>query len=421
LTSRPSLSKNCEPPGIINKQQQKTMYRLTIVIVLIGCSIPIEVTSLQGIFLTGSRFHPSGWNGIKRKHVRLFRSFESRNRMNDNDNQEGDFIFINEDQPFQKDTTSGSNQQLSKSSFRRKQRSVSVGIDNMGWLEQATNSLLACQPGTLTEGKWHQVVSLFTAWSNLSKNVTSAPVQMEALLKLLIDERLAGNDDVVISIELYTTLLDAWACSALFHQTVPPNRASQRAREILVWMQENYEKYSSGNGGDIVPFPLQPDRTNFRIVLHCVCRIEGAVIARRLLAWMEYLTKSGKNVYARPQRSDYILILNGYANMDCNNDKPTTTTLLTEGFIRHMNSIQSSGGLVKSRKMNDDARADDEVELMLPDTYCYNILLKAWNKQVSNKKRGGREAAEQADRILEEMKESGAQHCRPDLVTYSCK
>jgi PPR repeat family len=49
----------------------------------------------------------------------------------------------------------------------------------------------------------------------------------------------------------------------------------------------------------------------------------------------------------------------------------------------------------------------------LPNTLCYNIVIKTWIRQ-----RRGREAAEHADRLLEEMKDS--ENCRPDVVTYGC-
>lgn len=264
---------------------------------------------------------------------------------------------------------------------------------NIKWLEQATKLLCSNQPGTLIDGKWHQVVSLFNAWSSLSKRHESAPVYMETLLKMLVEERNAGNNDVEITIELYNSLLDAWACAALFKMTIPQERASQRVREILVVLQENHER------GDL----LSPNKISFNIVFHCACRIEGALVARRLLAWMEYLIKSGKNIAAKPIRSDYIMILDTYAKY---NGKNVAT--LTEGFIRHMNSeeVRDTVGLS---------------EFKLPDTYCYNILLKAWNKQVGMNKRQGRDAAEQADRILEEMKERDLDYCRPDLITYASK
>jgi hypothetical protein len=61
-------------------------------------------------------------------------------------------------------------------------------------------------------------------------------------------------------------------------------------------------------------------------------RTEGALIARRLLAWMEYLHKSGKNEYALPTRNDtYLLVWTRTPIVRDDN-----AGQLAEGFIRHM-------------------------------------------------------------------------------------
>jgi len=276
-----------------------------------------------------------------------------------------------------------------KKPFRRKH----ADPNKLDWLKQATARLLSSKPGTLTEGKWHEVVSLLNAWSSFSKVAgTQAPVQIEGLLKVLVEERRAGNEAVEINMELYNTLLDAWACAALF-KTVEDDgssseTASQRLRKMLVLLQENFEQ-------EPVTAP-KPDCESFNIVLHVVCKTEGALTARRVLAWMEYLAKTGKNTDAEPSRSHYIQVLDAYARIP-------TAGVLAEAFLRHM-------------------RHHCKPELNLPDTLCYNIAIKAWsNSSHRQSKRQGREAAEHADRILEEMKELGSEQCRPDVVTYACK
>lgn len=216
---------------------------------------------------------------------------------------------------------------------------------------------------------------------------------MEALLKVLIDERRrTGNTKIDISIDLYNQLLDAWVCAALF-RTVPNSvQASQRAREILVTLQNSYERH--GNSSSTIetqPPPPQPNAESFRLVLHVVSRVEGALTARRLLAWMEYLHKSGTNPHAEPHRSHYIRVLEAYARLG------PKSGVLAEAFLRHM---QFQGQPV--------------------DALCYNIAIKAW-VAVGRRCNTRREAAEHADRILDEMKLAGSDLCRPDLVTYACK
>jgi acyl-CoA thioesterase FadM len=267
---------------------------------------------------------------------------------------------------------------------------------NKEWLKHATSHFVQTKPGSLTVGKWNEVISIFTAWSAYAKYDYEAPLQMEALLKVLVEERRAGNESVELSMELYNLLLDTWACAALF-RTGPVEQASQRSRELLVMLQENYEQELASVGGDeaAVSAP-KPDEESFDVVLHVVCRTEGALVARRLLAWMEFLHKSGRNVGAKPTRSDYIQVLDAYAKQGINPGQ------LAEGFLRHLKCT---------------AR-----HLQLPDTLCYNIAIKAWmNESKLNRRAGCRQAAEHADRIMEEMKQAGNESCRPDLVTYSCK
>ena len=251
--------------------------------------------------------------------------------------------------------------------FKRKRR------QRRQYLERATHSLLESEPGTLKKGKWHELASMLHGWSAFTKSETEAPVMMEQILKRLNEERIAGNTEAVVNIEMYNRLLDAWACAALF-KTHRPEVASQRAREILVTLQENYESQGA--------IDLMPTQESFNLVLHCVCRIEGPTIARRLLALMEYLHRSGKNPNAKPSRQDCTLVLNGYA-LD---RRIANAGALAEGFLRHMNI---TGGIT-------------------PDTYCYNLAIKAY----MNSKRG-RESAEHANRILEEME------APKDIITYS--
>ena len=255
------------------------------------------------------------------------------------------------------------------------------------WLNQATNNLLLSPPGTLVKGKWHQVVSMLKAWRDITSG-TTAPLRMEALVKRLVEEKRAGNREVVLTVQLYNRILDAWACAALQNHSV---KASQRAREILVLLQETYEQQQQQQqqqtSNDVVVddelLLLQPNQESFQIVLHCVCKTEGAIIARRILAWMEHLYKFNKNAAAKPSKEAMILILDAYANSG-----EANAGVLAEAFMRHM-----------------QITADIQ-----PDTLCYNIAIKAYSRSVVG---GSRQSAEQADRILSEMK------TLPDLVTYS--
>jgi len=295
------------------------------------------------------------------------------------------------------------------------------------WLEQATARLTSSPVGSLDRGKWHEVVSIFLGWSALAKRDPRAPLQMEVLLKRLLDERIL-NEEIPVTIDLYNRLLDAWACAALF-RTLPKNKpasdaagstgggtinftAAQRAREILVSLQEKFEQTRD--------LSIQPTRKSFELVLHAVCRTEGPFIARRVLAWMEHLTKSGKNPAAQPTRSDYILVLGAYANLNSEssrNNKRTRGAAAEEGGWGHdaLGTVPDAGALAEGFLRHMKA-------MRVPlDALCYNIAIKAWIKATRYGRTAaaalhnhrGREAAEHADRILETME------AEPDLVTYA--
>lgn len=254
----------------------------------------------------------------------------------------------------------------------RKRRRISASSEiDKHYVHRSTKELLEAQPGSLTKGKWHQLTSMITAWSGFCKTDPQAPVLMESLLKRLLEEQAAGNKQCLVDVTHYNQILDGWACAALF-QTQTDISGAERACQILMLLQQRYEE--SGDER------IRPNAESFDLVLHVTCRTRGAVPARRLLALMEYLSKTGRNEEAKPTFSDYIMVLDTYASLGT-----TNAGTLAEGFIRHM-----------------------MVNGISPTTLCYNIAIKAWTKG-----QRGRSQAEHADRILETME------AKPDVITYA--
>jgi hypothetical protein len=153
---------------------------------------------------------------------------------------------------------------------------------------------------------------------------------------------------------------------------------------------------------------LKPNSESFHIALHAVCKVEGVFVARRLLAYMEHLYRSGKNDFAQPTRSQYMQILDAYARFNS-----CQSSTLAEAFLRHLKYNYDNYNTSSAR---DDSTSCNNTISLLPNTLSYNIVIRAWSRH-----RRGRETAEHADRLLEEMKESKLEHCRPDIVTYGCK
>ena len=265
------------------------------------------------------------------------------------------------------------------------------------WLAEATQRLLHTETGALTGGKWHEVKSLLHGWAALAKDDADAPVRMEALIKRLVQEEEGQGRHDLVDMRDYNALLDAWACAALFKTMPhgggdPPSTASQRAVEILVTLQDNYRQQQresnrhdnddNDDNDEYCQSFLQPDQRSFDVVLHAAVRTQGPLVARRLLAWKEYLYKTGQNTQAKPQLLDYVRVLDAYANT-----RSANAGTLAEALVAHMKATP---------------------EIPNPDTHCYNIVLKAWTRS-----RRGRQAAEHADKILEEM------DTEPDIITYA--
>jgi hypothetical protein len=287
----------------------------------------------------------------------------------------------------------------SDNNYNNNEQSARDDDQRKEWLQKATDDILENnEPGTLTKGKWHELVSMMKGWSKLSKVDSNSPIVIERLIKRIHDEIKYGNEEAKIDIHMYNWLLDAWCCVALFPTnynnqnqnqnnqqststiTPSPSVASQRAREILVLLQENFDSEStkrrqqqqnsntntntnttaeeevqqsnSINNNNII----QPNEESFAMVFDVVLKVEGISAARRLLAWMEYTSKMMNNNNsnaAKPIiRKFYIRILNAYAN-----SRDVKAGILAEGLLRHMNKIGE-----------------------IPNTVCYNIAIKAWTK-----------------------------------------
>lgn len=235
--------------------------------------------------------------------------------------------------------------------------------------------MLQTTPGSLQKGKWHELVSLLKAWSKRSKIDEDAPLYVEQLLQRLTLERVSGNPEAMADTELYNILLDTWACAALFLTPESSETASKRAREILKRFQENSSNEDDPNA------LFRPNEQSFAMVFDVVNRIEGPTETRRLLGWMENLYSTGENPQAKPILKHYHMLLDSYAN-----SRDDNAGLLAQGLVRHMRSTR----------------------IVEPDTVCYNLAIKAWLRA-----RKGRQSAEHAQQILEEM------DAPRDIVTYS--
>jgi hypothetical protein len=241
--------------------------------------------------------------------------------------------------------------------------------DRHEWLQRTTKTLLETKPGSFNKGKWHELVSILNAWSS-SRDV-SAPIVMESLLKRLIEERAAGNSEAKACVHDYNLVIEAWGHLAS-KSTLEGKLAARRARDILLSLQRTYEATQDPD--------CMPTSRSFVVVLSALSKAGDVSGCKNMLKWMETLHESERNVQANTHTSAYAYALNAIAS----NGSPTAGKE-TEDLIQHMNATGIE-----------------------PNTLCYTIAVKAWAKGAR-----GRQGAEHAERLLEEMP------VKPDVYTYS--
>jgi len=238
------------------------------------------------------------------------------------------------------------------------------------WLERTTTALLETELGSLVKGKWHQLVSMMAAWSRRVDEDRNAPLVLERLLKRAIDEHQAGNAECFPSTEMYNFVIDGWTAWA--NTSDHGRAASRRARQILHWLQRTYDVEQDA--------ARRPNAHSFYSVLKAVAKTEKPPVALGMLKWREQMYNSGQNPDAKPPLLAYVTVLDAFA----------------------------SSGMEDAGEQAEDVLKQMTAAGVEPSTLCYNIAIKAWVKSGR-----GRQSAEYAERILEEMKSP------PDVITYS--
>lgn len=265
------------------------------------------------------------------------------------------------------DETTNRNKNTKPSDVRMKK-------DRHEWIQRVSKGLIESQPGTLDKGKWHEIRSIMTAWTTFVNGDPSAPMVIERLLKRLMDERRAGNQEVHVTTEAYNTVIEAWCNRA--SRSKEGKLAARRARDILLSLQRAYLETQDESS--------MPDTKSFNLVLHALSKAEDAAGSKNMLKWMEKLYDNGLNDAAKLTITVYAHRLNAIASTGNENAGLEAAQVLKE--------MNATG-----------------VE---PTTLCYTTAMKAWIKS-GRATRNGRQSAEHAERIMEEM------HTKPDAFTYT--
>lgn len=360
---------------------------------------------------------------------------------------------------------------ITAQSIENTQAYVSSGLPphvHHAWLQRMTSDIVRSPIGDLTPEMLRTTPQLISAWAQnpLQKKKTSkssphgkeCALEVERLLKRLVDERRAGNDATaaLCNTATYNCVLSGWAKSG------EGGAAAQRAEHILTEMQEAFERgeeavrpdtesfkfviaawANSGEtnapqrarsvlermvalgGGDDETTTTRstapgydsfaaPDAECFEIVLNCYARSGRAGAARRTektLLWMERLyKKTGHHPRLKPRTEHYNAVVTAWAW----SDEIYAVDRACE-ILEHMELLHENDG-----DNNDDDgagvyRGDDRASVR-PDLTTYTSVIRACAKNGCGS--NARRAEDVLDR-LEEKYRGGQKNLRPGTLVYN--
>lgn len=244
------------------------------------------------------------------------------------------------------------------------------------FLKQLTSDLCQVTPGKLSTKQLSQCPQLIYAWSHLGVCSKENALAVESLVKRVIDERRAGNEQADLTVEDYNCLLEGWARSR------QGEAAAERCEEILTAMQAQGPK---------------PDLLSFKAVLMAwrhVTEDYSALRAQRILEWMLRLYKDGENDEALPDADCFDAVLQTWSRSG-HRQAPQEA----EKLLGVMERLYESTGLIQVK----------------PRTLSFNAVLAAWSRS------GQEHASDRASKILafmELLKASGDKTVAPDSASY---
>jgi len=249
----------------------------------------------------------------------------------------------------------------------------------MQWLKEMTVDICESKVGALQPDQIMQAPELMWAWSHTKHTSKENALAVESLVKRLIDERRAGNEQADVTVHDYNCLLEGWARSGV------GEAAAERCEQILSAMQEQ---------GGLV----RPNLSSFKAALMAWRQSQVSYSphrAQRLLEWMIQLYKEGENESALP-------------DADC-----FDFTLQTWGRSGHKHAPKQAEHILVIMERLYKTTGDVKLK---PRTTSFNAVLAAWSKSVDPK------AADRASDVLafmELLASKGDTAVAPDSASYS--
>lgn len=248
------------------------------------------------------------------------------------------------------------------------------------YLQELTSDLVQATPGKLTEQQIAVSRELIYAWSHsapMNQEKKECALQVESLVRRVIDERLAGNRCAELDTNDYNCLLEGWARSGL------GEASALRTEQILETMEEQG-----------VP---APNLSSFKACLMAWRHANvsyAAARAHRILEWMIRLYAQEENPNALPDADCFDIVLQLWSRSG-HDQAPQQT----ERLLGVMERLHRETGIAKLK----------------PRQSSYNAVLAAWSKS------GSVSAAERVIKIVSFMESMGVNDpfVAPDSISYN--
>jgi pentatricopeptide repeat protein len=279
------------------------------------------------------------------------------------------------------------------------------------WLDDTTNDVLNYKKlplGSLTQSHVESIVSLMTIWSR--KNSMVAALTVDRLLKRVIEDMNAGNQDVFVSNRMYAITIDAWGRSGEIC-------GAQRAQDIHDAMIQLYNETKDKR--------LRPTRRSFNVLLQSWARSgDPKAVKRGERILNQMMNEWDNDSKGRPDGTTIASMIELYGN-----DGSKTTVKKAERLFASVESL----GIKKNWRVymalqkvyrNDPHKSMEILQRMphasdestvRPNRYNFNLVLCAHSRASRP------DSANQAINLLRKMElpvSEGGVDVAPDKLSY---
>ena len=221
------------------------------------------------------------------------------------------------------------------------------------YLKKITGEIIEQPTGELSDAMIADSHMVMKGWSTTKFRTSSKEnaVAIENIVKRLVDEAEAGNENASPTTKDYNCMLESWARSG------EGVYAAERCEEILTQMETEFESGISPQ--------IQPNLSSFKIVLQAWKHAGGQNLSsfrtQRILDWMTKLHEEGTNKLVQPDQMCFDTVLQSWSR---NNHEQAP--VYAERLLAKMETMRLESTAI--------------VPLVQPRTVSFNAVLGAWGR-----------------------------------------